>query len=100
MKIYLDHDPVTGISHFVDTDEETGFTNYGFDQDVDAILDANKQIYNADHGKWGEWAWVGSIPLSLYWQWSQEGILGDQAELKKRLNDLDFRNLRTRPGTL
>ena len=100
MKQYLDYDPVTGIAHWTDTDEETGFTNYGFDQNVDAILDANKAIYNADHGRFGEWTWVGSIPLSLFWQWQQEGILQDQAELKKRLNDIDFRYLRTRPGNL
>lgn len=100
MKQYLDHDPVTGISHWVDTDEETGLTSYGFDQDVGPILDANKTVYNADHGKWGEWTWVGSIPLALYWQWAKEGILEDQAALKKKLNDIDFRNLRTRPGSL
>jgi len=52
-KMYLDHDPVTGISHWVSTDEETGITNYGFDQEVALILDVNKEIYNADHGKWG-----------------------------------------------
>lgn len=99
-KLYLDNDPITGIRHWVDTDETTGITNYGFDQDVAPILETNREIYNADHGKWGEWAWVGSIPLSLYWAWEQEGILGDQAELKKRLNDIDFRGLRTRPGNL
>jgi len=99
-KMILDYDPVTGISHWTDTDEETGITSYGTDQEVAPILDINKQDYNADHGKWGEWARVGSIPLSLYWQWSQEGILGDQKELRKRLNDIDFRLLRTRPGNI
>jgi hypothetical protein len=100
MKMILDHDPVTGISHWVDTDESTGITTYGADQEVTPILEANRQDYNESHGKWGEWARVGSIPMTLWMQWYEEGIISDQKELKKRLNDIGFRNLRTRPGTL
>jgi hypothetical protein len=99
-KMYLDHDLASGVSHWTDTDEETGITRYGYDQDVTSILDWNKREYNEAPTRWGEWSWVGSIPLALYWQWQQEGILDDQEELKKRLNDIDFRSLRTRPGTL
>lgn len=100
MKQYLDFDPESGIAHWVDTDEETGISTYGMDQDVSAILDQNKREYNADHGKWGEWRHVGSIPMSLYNQWAAEGILDDQKALARKLNDIDFRSLRTRPGNI
>ncbi len=99
-KMYLDFDPISGIRHWTDTDEETGETRYGYDQEVAAILDYNKHEYNEAPTRWGEWTWVGSIPLSLFYQWQQEGILDDQKEMKKRLNDIDFRSLRTRPGNL
>lgn len=99
-KQYLDFDPLTGIAHWVDTDEETGITTYGSDQNVDAILESNKEQYNADHGRFGEWSKVASIPMSLYAAWEREGILNDSEEIKRRLNDPELRFFRTRPGNL
>jgi hypothetical protein len=98
-KHFLDYDPQTGISHWVSTDEETGIATYGADQEVAAILDWNQTEYNEVHTSKEFWH-VGSIPLTLYNQWAAEGILGDQKELAKRLNDIDFLKLRTRPGRI
>jgi hypothetical protein len=99
-KQYIDFDPFTGIAHWVDVDEDTGIASYGTDQNVDPILEANKAEFNADHGKWGEWQKVASIPMSLYSAWEREGILGDSEEIKRRLNDPELRFFRTRPGNL
>ena len=99
-KQYLDFDPMTGVAHWVDTDEETGITTYGSDQDVDTIIETNKAEFNNDHGRWGEWTHVASIPMSLYMAWEREGILTDQEEIKRRLNNPELRFFRTRPGNL
>ena len=109
-KLYLDKDPITGIAHWVDTDEETGITSYGADQDSAAILELNQAEYNADHGRFGEWTKVASIPMVAYAQIVATGAIGEDGEirddvevkkaLKKILNDSDYRKLRTRPGTI
>lgn len=110
MKQYLDHDPVSGISHWVDTDEETGITTYGADQETAPILEVNRAEYNADHGRWGEWTKVASIPMVLFADLMAQGIVDadgtvrDQDEARKRLravlNDSEYRKLRTRPGSI
>jgi hypothetical protein len=109
-KMVLDYDPVSGISHWVSTDEESGITTYGADQNVDAILEANQQIYNADHGRHGEWSWVGCIPMVFFAELVMAGVIdtdgntidGDELNkrLKKILNDSDYRKLKTRPGSI
>lgn len=109
-KQYLDRDPITGISHWVSTDEETGITSYGADQNMDAILDLNQAEYNADHGRFGEWTKVASIPMVAFAQIVATGAIGEDGEvrddvelrkaLRKVLNDSDWRKLRTRPGTI
>lgn len=99
-KMILDYDPLTAMSHWVDTDEETGITSYGVDQNVDLILDWNKALYNDDHGKWGEWAHVASIPMAMFLEWEREGILQDQDKLKQKINDPEFLYFRTRPGAV
>lgn len=110
MKQYLDHDPLSGISHWTDTDETTGITTYGADQEVAPILDANQAEFNSDHGRWGEWTKVASIPLTLFADMMAQGIIDrsgnvrdpDEARKKLRtvLNDIDYQKLRTRPGNV
>ncbi|HEY6028333.1 MAG TPA: hypothetical protein VIV09_15660 [Pseudolabrys sp.] len=109
-KLYLDHDPISGISHWTDTDEETGITSYGADQQTDDILEANRAEYTADHGRWGEWTKVASIPMVFFADLMAQGIVDasgnvrdpDEArkKLKTILNDSDYQKLRTRPGTV
>jgi hypothetical protein len=110
MKQYLDHDSESGISHWVDTDEETGITTYGADQEVAPILDMNQAEYNGDHGRWGEFTKVASIPMVFFADLVMSGVVApdgstlDDGELRKRLktvlNDIDYRKLRTRPGSI
>jgi hypothetical protein len=100
MKQYLDFDPFTGIAHWVDTDETTGITTYGVDQEADAIIEANKDAYNADHVPWGDGQPVARIPMALYAEWVREGKDKDQVFLKRFLNDPENRHFRLRPGVI
>jgi hypothetical protein len=53
---------------------------------------------NQDHGRYGEWSKVASIPLSVFYDLKQKGIVDDPAAMKKWLNDSENKFFRTRPG--
>ncbi len=64
---------------------------------VDAVLDANKsaQADFSSTGALGDLVKVASIPTGMYWDWQAQGILDDDAALKRRLNDSDYQHIRT-----
>ena len=100
MKMFLDNDVTSGIAHWVDTDEATGITTYGVDQDVDVLVEENKVAYNADHGRWEHFTHVARVPTAIYAEWVREGRDKDDAFVKRWLNDPDNRFFRTRPGSI
>jgi hypothetical protein len=60
-----------GISRYWHENPETGDVTIQTEQDVTAVIEANKAIYNAVDGKanWnGEWHLVASIPEALYYK--------------------------------
>ncbi len=70
-------------------------------QDVSAIVEANKAAYNQvdERANWkGDMHRVGSVPMSIYYDLKRRGILDDQAALKRWLNDPENQVFRTRPG--
>ncbi len=74
-------------------------------QDVDAILDRNKAMANQNDGWNGDRTMrrVASIPLTLLMKWqAEEGWDPFDREhadrLARKLNDPDYRWLRTAPG--
>lgn len=74
-------------------------------QDISPIIEQNKREYAAtdQRAKWGEWAKIGSIPLTVIQDLNQQGILRgfavmDQKRFKEWLNNPDNRHFRTRPG--
>lgn len=71
-------------------------------QDVTAIIEANKRAANAvdKHQKYGEWSKVASIPMAVYHDLKQQGIVDDPARFKRWLNDSDNKFFRTRGGTV
>lgn len=100
---------------------ETGFgTDYFFDpaegkvivqrwQEVDALLDDNQKQYNASSDyrpfSGSEMHKMASVPMATYEKWRQEGfdILSDDCddkELRRRLNNSDYKKFRTKPGKL
>jgi hypothetical protein len=66
----------------------------------DPLLDENREEYNSAPEKMGDMPKVASIPLSFWFR----NVLpakknGDQKWINDRiLNNLDYRNFRTRPG--
>lgn len=95
----LSRDPVTGVeTYFHYHDDRDAFTLETVQQ-VDDVLDANKRDYNDAQTGWkGDMHKVASIPMTLYLDLKRQGILDDQAALKRWLNDPGNRYFRTKPG--
>jgi len=89
-----------GITRTWHYDAEKDEATIQTQQDVTAIIEENKQEFNAvdERARWGEWTRVASIPLSLYYQLKAEGKLEDQEYMKRWLNDSNNQFFRTRPG--
>jgi ribosomal protein L19E len=90
-----------GIKRYWHENPETGDVTIETQQDVTAVIEANKAIYNAvdEKASWkGEWHLVASIPESLYYKMKAEGKIDDQEYMKRWLNDSDNKFFRTRPG--
>lgn len=75
------------------------------EQDVSAILEANKASYNQtdERTRWDDGARVAEIPNSVIADLNVQGIMRgftvlDQKRMKAFLNDPANRYLRTRPG--
>jgi len=75
-------------------------------QDVEPILDRNQELYNLNDGYDSErnFKRVASIPNVVLTEYRKKGInlLSPEfePEMKRFLNDSDFRKLRTASGTL
>jgi ribosomal protein L19E len=90
-----------GIKRYWHENPETGDVTIQTEQDVTAVIEANKAIYNAQDEKanWkGEWHLVASIPESLYYKMKAEGKIDDQEYMKRWLNSSENQFFRTRPG--
>jgi ribosomal protein L19E len=90
-----------GIKRIWHENPETGDVTIQTEQDVTAVIEANKAIYNAQDEKanWkGEWHLVASIPESLYYKMKAEGKIDDQEYMKRWLNSSENQFFRTRPG--
>ena len=75
------------------------------DQDVTDIVEDAKGRFNQfdERTPWkGDWHHVAEIPLNLYFQLKEQGIIDEsdpkQTKLRKWLNDRDNLAFRTRPG--
>ena len=94
----------TPIDTFHSNADETEFT-INTRQDVEPILEENKQAYNQygdklTPGKAGEGVRVASIPTNIWNQWMKETngeIQRDHNLMKRYLNDPDNKYLRTTP---
>ena len=99
-RIINDDSATTGIVTSFEYDADKDEAIIRKEQDVSAIIEANKQEFNSAPERWGEWTKVGSIPLSVYYELERQGITQDQKAMAKWLNDPDNRYFRTRPGTI
>jgi hypothetical protein len=94
-------DPLTGTAQYSDYDEGDDTFRYSQEQNVDALIDWNRRLYNEPKGRHGEsMTRVASVPMTLYLELQQQGILDDPVRLKRWLNDPDNRAFRTHPGAV
>lgn len=101
MKRLIDRDLETGIETNFHWDDAEGTFTISSKQDVTGIVDTNKSSFSGidERANWkGEWHHVASIPLTVYYELKRQGILDDQAAMKRWLNDRDNRYFRVRPG--
>ena len=100
MRKVIDHDPTTGISHVLYHDEADGVSHYVAEQATDYLLDFNRKQSNEAGRRFGEWAKVASLPMTVFMDLKKKGILDDSKAFKRWLNDPDNRFFRTHEGHL
>lgn len=106
MKRLISYNPDSGIAAYYEADGKDARLIHEYD-DVSGVLDNNKLNYNHVNGWNSDRSMhkVATIPLSIITKWKlEEGLDVFNKEhrdrLKKKLNDPDWRWLRTSPGVL
>jgi hypothetical protein len=98
-KRLFDIDPLTGKKEYWHWDDENQRFTIETEQDVTDLLDLNKAQYNdASSSFKGDMHKVASIPMNIYMDLKQKGIIDDAKKFKAWLNDPDNRYFRTKPG--
>jgi hypothetical protein len=100
-KRLLDVDPFLGIKEYFYYDDDTGECRVEQVQDTTFIIEQNKARLAQSHArdKWkGDQILVATIPMALWADLNQKGIVRDTKEFKKWLNDPANRFFRTREG--
>lgn len=95
----LDHDPLMGTTDYFLWDPVAETFQVQTEMHHDVLFDWNAHQRN-EGGRFGDLKKVASIPLNLYFELKQQGIVDDQAAFRRWLNDRDNRHFRTHPGTL
>ena len=93
------HDPLTGVTEYWHVTDKGEYVIEKI-QDVTSIVEANKRQYNEAPQKYGDMNKVASIPLSVYYELTRQGIADDPKAFRKWLNDSNNQAFRTRLGTL
>ena len=98
------HDPMTGLSVWMDYNELTDEVVLQYDSDVEPLLEENKILANDnDYTKQGikqsMWKYA-DIPSTIMMKWLIEDgldVLDDNAwpQVLKKLNDPEYRHLKT-----
>lgn len=102
-KRLFDHDPLTGERQYFHWNEADESFTIETEQDCEGLVEQNRREFNAAPGRGngrfkGDMHRVASLPLNVYMELRQQGILDDQKALRKWLNDPNNRYYRTRPG--
>jgi hypothetical protein len=104
----LDVDRLTGVREYHRYDAATDTTIIESVQDVAPILERNKALANADGGGWSasrELRRAAAIPAIVILKWRREDGIdvfdrNHWPAVKRKLNDPEWRYLRTAPGRL
>ena len=102
MERIFDIDPLTGITRIFRASEDGEKFTIETRMDVEPIIEQNKGRLTAESSKGRNWRGdmhrVASIPLHIYMDLKQRGILDDQKKLRAWLNDPSNRYFRTKGG--
>lgn len=98
----FDWDAATGRTTWVTTDDK-GNTVFRYDMPVAATIEDNTAARNAVASGWkGDWHRIASVPMQLLYDKNlglNEAVLqGDDAHVRRFLNDSDNRAWRTKEG--
>lgn len=117
MRRLVDYNPTNGVSTYHHYDADTDSTYIEYVQDPSKFIEHNKKVQNHSQGgakgmnelfRKGvkdSWAWVASIPPVIQYKWLvEDGInIHDKNHwdrVKRKLNDPDWKYLRTGTGRL
>jgi hypothetical protein len=109
MKRLLDYDPFTGVTQYFHYDDMSGDWGIESVQDVEPIIDTNKAMQNDDNysrdGIKNEFWHVARIPVTIQEKWLREDGIDiynkdHWPKVKRKLNDPDYRYLKTTTGTV
>lgn len=107
VKRLLDYDSLAGIATYHHYDDATDTTGIERVQDVGSFIEHNKRLQNnpnyKQNGMKKEFLHVAHIPNIIIEKWlKEEGInvfkKQDRERVRKKLNDPDWKYLRTTPG--
>ena len=98
--------PDVGTTTFYEYDASTDQILLRTEQDIEPIIESNKQELNGASGRYGDGKVVASIPVVVMQQLVQQGILSprwailDEKRFTAWLNSSDNRYFRVFPGNL
>lgn len=98
-ELLLDHDPISGMTEWISTDEETGETFIRYEQDVSPILDYNKEMQAESFDKRSEMWHAAKVPNIVAMEWlTKYGVQmwnpAHKDGVRKLLNSSEYRYLR------
>lgn len=98
-ELLLDHDPISGMTEWISTDEETGETFIRYEQDVSPILDYNKEMQAESFDKRSEMWHAAKVPNIVAMEWlTKYGVQmwnpAHKDGVRKLLNSNEYRYLR------
>lgn len=97
----FDVQPDAGVRKLFHYDHATDDFHIETIIDATDVIEQNKALANESVGLGdGEFNKVASIPMALYFDLKKQGIIDDQARLRRWLNERDNRLFRTRLGTI
>ena len=107
MRRFLDYDPLRGVKEFFVYDESERKWHIEYIGDTDSIVERNKILQNHTDGYTPsrDFRRVAHIPDIIILKWMKEDGLkwwdkNDWPAIKRKLNDPEWRFLRTSPGRI
>jgi len=98
----LEHDRATGVRRYFHWDATTQSFTIETVRDAQDIFEQNLlETNNVNTSSWkGEMHKVASLPLHIWLELKEKGILNDRRRMAKWLNDPDNKMYRTRSGRI